>query len=293
MDPTITSAKTYVENFYPDWGTAFMKGTAPTAHAAYAYIRTPGANATDRQPNEDRYWRHGGRLLSTGAALPQFDARSAITTGAATSARLLGRLAAGGRAAWSDRLAQRGRVPGTRAGLATPFPRPEFPGDDLLEQHVGLRRRALIVISSFTAGSARSKTRNRSRGIRGLPPGVTEPDYPYFKGVDNYGVSDNNTSLYGPAPGFVAGRPEQRLRRPGESSSGRHLLRAVLPRLDRRLAPWLVENKALGGQRELHQLPGPYVALIAASCRPGRRRRIQSGRRAFGSDRHGHLVQSD
>jgi hypothetical protein len=38
---------------------------------------------------------------------------------------------------------------------------------------------------------------------RGLPPGVTEPDYPYFKGVDNYGVNDNNFSLYGPAPGFV------------------------------------------------------------------------------------------
>ncbi len=42
---------------------------------------------------------------------------------------------------------------------------------------------------------------------RGKPPGVVEPDYPYFKGVDNHGVSDDNSSPLGPAPGFVPGGP--------------------------------------------------------------------------------------
>ncbi|HSN54145.1 MAG TPA: glycoside hydrolase family 9 protein [Candidatus Sulfomarinibacteraceae bacterium] len=34
-----------------------------------------------------------------------------------------------------------------------------------------------------------------------------ELDYPYFKGVDNRGVSDDKSSTLGPAPGFVPGGP--------------------------------------------------------------------------------------
>ena len=34
---------------------------------------------------------------------------------------------------------------------------------------------------------------------------MTETAYPYYDGTDNHGVSDNNTSLYGPAPGILPG----------------------------------------------------------------------------------------
>ena len=43
----------------------------------------------------------------------------------------------------------------------------------------------------------------------GKPAGVSEPDYPYFKGTDNHGVNDNKSSLSGPPPGFVPGGPNK------------------------------------------------------------------------------------
>ncbi len=43
----------------------------------------------------------------------------------------------------------------------------------------------------------------------GKPNSVNEPDYPYFKGSDNYGINDNRISASGPAPGFVTGGPNK------------------------------------------------------------------------------------
>jgi len=43
----------------------------------------------------------------------------------------------------------------------------------------------------------------------GKPAAFNEPDYPYFKGTDNHGVSDNKSSVYGPAPGIVPGGPNK------------------------------------------------------------------------------------
>lgn len=37
----------------------------------------------------------------------------------------------------------------------------------------------------------------------GKPASVTDPLYPYFSGVDNYGITDTASSLYGPPPGIV------------------------------------------------------------------------------------------
>jgi endoglucanase len=41
----------------------------------------------------------------------------------------------------------------------------------------------------------------------GKPAAVTDPLYPYFSGTDNFGISDNNTSNYGPPPGYVPDGP--------------------------------------------------------------------------------------
>jgi hypothetical protein len=43
----------------------------------------------------------------------------------------------------------------------------------------------------------------------GKPDSINETDYPYFKGTDNLGVSDNKISLLGPPPGFVPGGPNK------------------------------------------------------------------------------------
>lgn len=54
----------------------------------------------------------------------------------------------------------------------------------------------------------------------GKPSAVTEPDYPYYKGTDNHGVSDNKSSLYGPAPGYIPGGPNQNYGASGNDCSG-------------------------------------------------------------------------
>ncbi len=41
----------------------------------------------------------------------------------------------------------------------------------------------------------------------GKPVSITDPLYPYFAGVDNFGVSDSGPSTYGPPPGIVPDGP--------------------------------------------------------------------------------------
>ncbi|MEK7767233.1 MAG: hypothetical protein AAB368_13470, partial [bacterium] len=43
----------------------------------------------------------------------------------------------------------------------------------------------------------------------GKPPATWEPDYPYYAGTDSIGISDNQTSTYGPFPGIVADGPDE------------------------------------------------------------------------------------
>ena len=93
----------------------------------------------------------------------------------------------------------------------------------------------------------------------------SEPDYPYFKGIDNHGVSDDKSSLLGPAPGFVPGGPNS-----GYSGDAVPPLGAVyLNRFYRdwcdqivwTARTWEITENSIGYQ-------GPYVALAAAFVPP-------------------------
>ena len=267
LDHTITSAKTYVENFYPDWGTAFHEGYSAATHAAYAYIRTPGANATIagrmktgigvtvddyfawrgpyRNSMRDPYYHWGSNKPRGSWGVLLLEAVNLGATGSHTAAECL-------------ELAQ-----------------------DFLHHFHGQNPMGMTYLSNMSAyGGEHSSYQffhswfgaitdpESVASYRGLPPGVTEPDYPYFKGVDNYGVSDNNTSLFGPAPGFVPGGPNKDYsglaKPPGAVTYYERFYRDWIdnsPRGWSRTKPWEVNENSISYQ-------GPYVALIAAFMSP-------------------------
>ena len=267
LDQTITSAKTYVENFYPDWGTAFHEGYSAATHAAYAYIRTPGANATIagrmkagigvtvddyfnwrgpyRNSMRDPYYHWGSNKPRGSWGVLLLEAVRLGATGSHTVAECL-------------ELAQ-----------------------DFLHHFHGQNPLGMTYLSNMSAyGGEHSSYQffhswfgaiNDPESVawyRGLPQGVTEPDYPYFKGVDNYGISDNNFSLYGPAPGFVPGGPNKDYsglaKPPGAVTYYERFYRDWIdnsPRGFSRTKPWEVNENSISYQ-------GPYVALIAAFMSP-------------------------
>ena len=208
MDQSITSAKTYVENRYADWSTAFMEGYSPNSHAAYAYIQTPGANATVVSRMKIAL---GNTVNSTFANRGPY--RNSMADGYYHwgSNKVFG--------SWGVLLLQAARLGAT--GSQTAALCRELAGD-LLHHFHGQNAMGMNYLTNMAAlGGEHSSfqfyhswfgaiTDPDSVSLyRGKPQGVTEPDYPYFKGVDNYGVSDNNASLYGPVPGLVVGGPNK------------------------------------------------------------------------------------
>jgi len=262
LDQTITSAKSYVENFYPDWGTAYQEGYSAATHAAYAYIRTPGANPTIvsrmrtaigatvdeyfvwrgpyRNSMRDAYYHWGSNKPRASWGVLLLEAINLAATGSHTAAECL-------------ELAQ-----------------------DFLHHFHGQNAMGMTYLSNMSAyGGKHSsyqfyhswfgaiKDPDSVSLYRGLPPGITEPDYPYFKGVDNYGVSDNNTSLHGPCPGFVPGGPNKDYdglaKPPGAVTYYERFYRDWIddsPRGWSRTKPWEINENSISYQ-------GPYVALIA------------------------------
>jgi hypothetical protein len=208
MDQSITSAKTYVENRYANWSTAFMEGYSPNSHAAYAYIQTPGANPTVV----------GQMKIALGNTVNNtFANRGLYRNSMADGYYHWGSNKTFG--SWGVLLLQAIRLGAT--GSFTAIQSRDL-ALDLLHHFHGQNAMGMTYLTNMAAyGGEHSSFQfyhswfgavtdpDSVTLYRGLPQGVTEPDYPYFKGVDNYGVSDNNVSLYGPVPGMVVGGPNK------------------------------------------------------------------------------------
>jgi hypothetical protein len=95
----------------------------------------------------------------------------------------------------------------------------------------------------------------------GKPAGVVEPDYPYFKGIDNHGINDNKVSQLGPAPGFVPGGPNSSYSGdgvpPGNATYDNLFYRDWCDQTVWTVRTWEITENSIGYQ-------GPYVALAAA-----------------------------
>jgi hypothetical protein len=105
--------------------------------------------------------------------------------------------------------------------------------------------------------SANSYSRNN---FMGKPTSIVEPDYPYYKGIDNHGISDNKISTYGPPPGIVPGGPNS-------SYSGTASPPANSVYLNRFYRDWADQTVWTAQTWEITEnsigYQGPYTALAA------------------------------
>jgi hypothetical protein len=92
----------------------------------------------------------------------------------------------------------------------------------------------------------------------GKPTSITEPDYPYFKGADNFGINDNKVSALGPAPGFVPGGPNKDYAGtafPPKGAAGYNkFYRDWNDQTEWTVMSWEITENSIGYQ-------GPYLAL--------------------------------
>jgi endoglucanase len=267
MDPTVTSAKSYVETRYADWSTAFLEGYSPNSQAALAYMRTPGANATTANQMKASL---GSTVNDAFASRGPF--RNSVADGYYHwgSNKVFG--------SWGALLLEAVAVGATGSHTAAQC---RELVEDWLHHFHGQNAMGMTYLTNMAAyGGEHSsfqffhswfgavKDPDSVSRYRGLPPGVIEPDYPYFKGVDNYGVSDNNTSLYGPVPGMVVGGPNKdysgRAKPPGGATYYERFYRDWIddsPDGWYRTKVWEITENSISYQ-------GPYVALIAAFMSP-------------------------
>jgi hypothetical protein len=104
----------------------------------------------------------------------------------------------------------------------------------------------------------------------GKPLAIAEPDYPYFKGVDNHGISDNKLSLLGPPPGIVVGGPNKNYSGdafpPAGAGTWNRFYRDWSDQTVWTARTWEITENSIGYQ-------GPYAALgayfIAGGPPPG------------------------
>jgi VCBS repeat-containing protein len=209
MDQSITSAKNYVEGFHADsWSGVWLSGYAADCFATYAYIQTPGANTTVVNNMK------GG----LGGAVNEYFSNSGLYRNSMYEwAYHWGSNRP--RAAFGFLLTMAAKLGATGSHTGTECM-------ELAEEFVhffhGQNPMRMVYLTNMAAyGGEHSSWQffhswfgvpgnsQSAAWYIGKPSSVTEPDYPYFKGTDNFGVNDNNSSTYGPAPGFIVGGPNK------------------------------------------------------------------------------------
>jgi len=259
MDETVTSARNYVDGYYADnWQELFLNVGAFETHAAITYIQTPGA-ATATVSNME-----AGVENQVDYIFGSDD------------------LYANGMPGWSYHWGSNGMrafygmflVKAAMLGLTGSHTETECMehAQDYLHYMHGRNAMNMVYLSNmhslggehssfqfYHAWFGDSRNTFSTTNYRGKPSAFDEPAYPYFSGTDNLGLSDDNYSVYGPAPGFVPGGPNA-------NYSGA----AIPPKnavyynkyyrdwcendLSAQIKPWEITENSIGYQ-------GPYVCL--------------------------------
>jgi hypothetical protein len=209
LDPTITAARTVVDTYHPgSWAGVFLNVMSYDTAAALAYVETAGAtpavvanmrasigDQVDYIFSEDDLYRNG---------MPDWSyywGSNSIRAGYGVFLVEAARL---------------GQTGGQTAAAARAH------ALDLLRFFHGQNPMRMVYLSNMHAlGGEHSvwqlyhawfgdswSAYSRTNHV-GKPAALAEPGYPYFAGVDNHGVSDNNASALGPAPGIVVGGPNK------------------------------------------------------------------------------------
>ena len=207
MDPTISAARTVVDTYHPnDWLGVFLNVMSFDTQAAMAYIEAPGATPAvvanmradvsaqvDYIFSEDDLYRNG---------MPDWSyywGSNSI------------------RAGYGVFLVEAARLGQTGSHTAAEAREHAL---DILRFFHGQNPMRMVYLSNMAAlggehsvwqlyhawfGDSWSQY-SRTYHI-GKPTAVVEPAYPYFAGTDNHGVTDDDVSTYGPAPGILVGGP--------------------------------------------------------------------------------------
>lgn len=264
-EPDTISARNYVDTFYSNnWAGRFFNVASFDTHAAVTYIQTPGATATVvanmRANIRDQvdYLFSKNDLYRNG--MPSWSYHWGSNTPRATQGIFLMTAA---------------RVNETGAYTADECRRH---AQDFLHFFHGQNALNMMYLTNMVSLGGEhssfqfyhdwfglSDNMFSKTNFMGKPSSVEEPDYPYFKGVDNLGVSDNKISTYGPAPGFVPGGPNASYSGtaipPGGATYYNRYYRDWADQTDWTAVTWEITENSIGYQ-------GPYVALAAYFADP-------------------------
>ncbi|HSL16539.1 MAG TPA: glycoside hydrolase family 9 protein [Methylomirabilota bacterium] len=268
LDPSLTDARGYVDGYHPNsWAGRFFNVLAYDTQAALTYVRSPGATAQVRSNMlasiaaqvdyivaSDDLYRNGmpGWSYHWGS--------NAMRAGYGVFLNLAAELGATG-SLTADQCRE-------RALEYLHF----FHGQNAMSM-VHLTNMAALggehsSYQLYHAWFGASGSVLSSDLYIGKPLAVVEPDYPYFKGVDNHGVGDDKSSTLGPAPGFVPGGPNASYSGTAVPPAGAgYLNRFYRDWCDQTVwtaVTWEITENSIGYQ-------GPYVALAAAFVPPAGR----------------------
>jgi hypothetical protein len=209
MDPTVTSARAYVDAYYPtNWAGLFFNPTSYDTHAALAYVQAPGATAAVV----------ANMRASIGAQVDYtFDTNDLYRNGLPDWSHHWGSNRE--RAARGAFLLTAARLGATGSHSADESHRH---GLDFFHYLHGQNAMSMTYLTNTAAlGGEHSSWQvyhawfgdsNNNYSLTqylGKPAGIVEPHYPYFAGTDNHGINDNKISVLGPAPGFLLGGPNK------------------------------------------------------------------------------------
>jgi len=264
-EPTTTSAKSYVDGFYPgSWSGRFFNVARYDTHAAVTYIQTPGATATvvnNMRANirdQVNYIFSNNDLYKNG--MPSWSYHWGSNTPRATYGLFLLKAA---------QLNETGSYTADDCRKHAQNFLHFFHGQNALNMmylsnmgSAGGEHSSFQFYHAWFGDSASTFSRNN---FMGKPSSVVEPDYPYYKGTDNHGVNDNKASTYGPAPGFVPGGPNASYSGtaipPGNATYYNRYYRDWADQTVWTAVTWEITENSIGYQ-------GPYVALAAYFSEP-------------------------
>ncbi|MFC1854175.1 glycoside hydrolase family 9 protein [candidate division CSSED10-310 bacterium] len=207
LDETLDSARNYVDNFYPDsWTGRFFNVGSYDTQAAIVYVQASGATAgvvTNMQTNINEQVNY------------IFNSNDLYRNGMPSWSYHWGSNAM--RAFYGIFLLKAAQLGLTGSHSSNECVRQ---AQNFLHFFHGQNTMNMVYLTNMAAvGGEHSSfqfyhawfgdSQNTFSGnwFIGKPAAVVEPAYPYFSGSDNLGISDDNYSTLGPAPGFVPGGP--------------------------------------------------------------------------------------
>jgi endoglucanase len=261
MDPTVTSARSYVDAYRPDsWSGVLFDVMGYDAQAAFTYVQTEGATASvvagmgaaigarvdsifssddlyrSGMPDRDYFW--GSNAIRAGHGVFLLNAVRIGATGSHTAAMCR-------RHALDLLHFFHGQNPLNMVYLTN-------------MASLGGEHSVWQLFHSWFGSSDNAHSRSKFVGKAST---VVEEHFPYFKGFDNHGIRDDKNSALGPAPGFVPGGPNSNYSGDSTPPAGTaYPNRCYRDWSDQSVwtaRTWEISESSIGYQ-------GPYVALLAA-----------------------------